>query len=120
MEAIQLRKTSIEIPFVDEKGNVTLTLHFDKSDDSINRLFSMSDELEKLSKKLEKNASLDDAKEFVKITYDKLFGEGTFEKVYELSHSTINSVIYLLQISQGIQDELEQEEIQNLAKKYKK
>lgn len=123
MKPIQLRKTTIDIPFLDDKGNEQLVLHFDRSDENIKRLYRSFDEIKKQAEVFEKENTDDDFEEaakFVKTTMDAVLGDGAFEQVYALSPSIFIVTTYFYQLAVGIKEELEQEDLQAAESKYLK
>lgn len=123
MKPIQLRKTTIDIPFLDDKGNEQLVLHFDRSDENIKRLYASFDDIQNKAKAFEKENYEDDFEEataFVKETMDSILGEGSFDKVYALSPSIFIVVTYFYQLAIGIKEELELEDLNAMEAKYLK
>lgn len=109
MKPIKLKKNQIEIPFVDEEGETVLTLHFDKTDKNIDRFFKAKDEVFGLDKEIGDTAEYSDSIEIVKKSYDAILGEGTFEKVYKINPSMPICLSYLLDIADGILENLMQD-----------
>jgi len=103
---IQTKQTYVPVILGD------LELKFDISDESILKLEKsagkVKSELEKVkvTSKNEEEA-LEKSKQALKKGYDFLFGEGTFEKVYELSPSVAICAEYFEQIALGLFEELE-------------
>lgn len=122
MKPIQLKKTVIDIPFMDEKGKEALVLHFDQSDENIKRLYDSFDEIQSISKKLQEEESEDfeEIKCFLKKAIDSIFGESSFDKLYAISPSVQIVAVYFAQMAIGIKEELEQEDIKSIEKKYLK
>lgn len=115
MKAIQLRKTTIDIPFMDGEKEL-FTLHFDRSDKNIERLYNDYDELIKNTESITEETPLEEVKPFVKDFTDSILGEGSFDKLYEISPSLQIVMIYIMQITIGIKEEVEQEDIKDLEK----
>lgn len=88
-----------------------LELRFDISDESIKNLrtelIAVKDRVEKtqISEKGEK--ALEQLKEVLTNGFDTVFGEGTFDKVYEISPSIFIVVDYFKQIFDAVFKELE-------------
>lgn len=120
MEAIKIRKTTIDIPFQNENGEVVETLRFDKSDDNIEKLRKTAEELETKLEELKNNPSSDKSKEYIAQMFDVLFGKGAFTKIYAISPSLQIMIIYLAQIAQNIIEEEDQQELEALVEKYRK
>jgi len=103
---IQTKQTYVPVILGD------LELKFDISDESILKLEKsagkIKSELEKvkITSKNEEEA-FEKSKQALKKGYDFLFGEGTFEKVYELSPSVAICAEYFEQIALGLFEELE-------------
>lgn len=106
MKTILIQTNKIEIPFNDKDGNTVLTLYFDKSDKNIQRFYDQYEEIQKLSAEMTEN-NVDEAKDFLKRVFDAVLGEGAFGKVYDINPSIIVVAAYLLQIVEGIYQELQ-------------
>lgn len=115
MKAIQLRKTTIDIPFKDGDKEL-FTLHFDCSDKNIERLYKDYEELIKTTENMTEETTVEEAKPFVKGFTDSILGEGSFDKLFELSPRLKIVMIYIVQIVIGIKEEVEQEDIKDLEK----
>lgn len=104
MTVIKLQSNFIEFPFEDDKGNVLLTLKFDKSDENIEKLENSIGKFESEKQRLstEGQQSFEDGKKVFKEIVDSVFGDGSFDKMYELSPSTINVLKYFTQMAEGI------------------
>lgn len=122
MKPIQIRKTTIDIPFTDKEGNEVLTLYFDRSDESVKRLYEAFDDIQEQADKLQASNEQDSEKikDFLQETIDILLGEGSFEEMYQLSPSLLVVATYFAQIAIGIKEELEQEDIQAIENQYLK
>lgn len=120
--AIRIQTEKTEIPI--ELGE--LRFAFSVSDESVKEFSknaeSVQKELERLAARPDDEKGLELAKEALKKGYDAMFGEGTFEKVYELSPSVLIVMKYFQQIAEGIHEELGKmgfgETQQQKAKKY--
>lgn len=103
---IQTQDTFIPVEIGD------LTLKFDVSDDSLVTLRKKIDNIQKMSENI--NTKGDDAevlesvKDVIRTAYDDVFGEGTYDKVYEISPSVIITTQYFLDIGQGIGREMDE------------
>lgn len=99
---IQTQKTYIPIQLGD------LELRFDVSDDSLVKLRSNITKVEENFNKLteDNEAGIEQVKNILKEVYDNLFGDGTFEQVYEISPSVLIVTEYFLQIANAIRKEL--------------
>lgn len=86
-----------------EIGDVKLG--FDMSDENIEKLFDSEHDIMKMIDEVDKN-DFDAQKEAVKSIVDKLLGDGSFDKLYELSPSVFIVVDYFLQIAQGLKEEI--------------
>lgn len=106
MKTILIQTNKIEIPFNDKDGNTVLTLYFDKSDKNIQRFYDQYEEIQKLSAEVTEN-NVDEAKDYLKQVFDAILGEGSFDKVYDINPSIIVVAAYLLQIVEGIYQELQ-------------
>ena len=106
MKTILIQTNKIEIPFNDSEGNTLLTLYFDKSDKNIQRFYDQYEEIQKLSAEMTEN-NVDEAKDYLKQVFDAILGEGSFDKVYDINPSIIVVAAYLLQIVEGIYQELQ-------------
>lgn len=126
MKPILLKSNKIEIPFQDANGNVVLTLWFDKGDEPLKRIEKEFEKLKETEEFLESKepVSVDDtfekAKQSIKQAADSLFGDGAFEKLYELNPSVNIVAHYIYQIAIGIKEELESETLKDVEQKYLK
>lgn len=118
MKPIKLKKNQIEIPFVDEEGKTLLTLHFDKTDKNIERFFKAKDDV--LNADITEKEDYADSIELVKRSYTAILGEGTFEQVYEINPSMTICLSYLLDIADGILENLMQDMRTDKINKYLK
>lgn len=119
MKAINLVKTTIDIPFLDKEGNEALKLSFDRSDENIERLYSSLEELKERAATIDPTeGDITESKQFIKDTMDSMLGEGSFDKVYQLSPSLSIIGLYFYQIAVGIKEELESQKIEALEDKY--
>lgn len=121
MKPIQLQKTTIDIPFVDAKGKEQLVIQFDRSDDNIKRLYDSFDELEKAKNELsvtETEDVFEDTRDFIKNLMDPIFGNGTFDKIYALSPSSLIVVVYFYKMAMALKEELETEDFKKFEEKY--
>lgn len=98
---IQTEKPVIPV----ELGDVFLEFAID--DESIKTFEKTVIKLEKELKELEGSEDIEGAKTALKKGYDILFGEGSFERVYQQTPSSTLCIQYFIQISEGIQKELE-------------
>lgn len=102
---IQTQQTYIPIQLGD------LELKFEVTDDSI---LALQTELTKVQKELDAldrggsdEEKLNKSKLVLKRGFDTFFGEGTFDKVYEMSPSVMIIMEYFKQISEALFKELE-------------
>lgn len=100
--AIKIQTQTTQIPI--EIGEVTL--HFDMSDENIDKLFRAQETFEKDIAKVDKD-DIEGLKEILRKTYDLLLGEGSFDKVYTLSPSVVILTQYFWSIYEGIVEEVE-------------
>lgn len=121
MKAIQLVTNTIEIPF-EKDGEVLFTLYFDRTDENKKRLRKAFKKLEGktevFEKKGEEDTALDEGISFVKDVANKLLGEGSFEKMYEINPSFEIVAKYLYLIMIGIKEEFEVEDLKAVESKY--
>lgn len=106
---IKLKKSTIDIPFVDDDGNVVLTLKFDKTDKSIDDVLSKMQSL-KSDLESKQHDSRDAVKEVLRDAYNTLLGKDAFEKVYQISPSIETLAVYFVEICLGIKDEMMSEQ----------
>lgn len=121
MKAIQLRRNTLDIPFLNESGEAVLTLHFDRSDENIEKFRETFPKLEKKIEEVEKSdkeISIEETRDFLKETTDSFLGIGSFDALYQLNPSTNIVTLYLYQIAVGIKEELEAEDLKAVEKKY--
>jgi hypothetical protein len=91
---------------------------FSTSDDNIQRLLKVSEDLTK-NVDLTQDIDFDEAKKLLKKSWNGLFGKGAFEKVYAFSgESTISTASFLIQTIEGILDEAQKFQNQETFAKY--
>ena len=102
---IQTKQTFIPIEIGDE-----LTLKFDLSDEAMLNLKKKVTDVQKSFAEVDENDSDEEAiekvKNIIRTAFDEIFGEGTFDKVYAISPSTLIVAEYFMQIAQGLQEEM--------------
>lgn len=120
MKPIQLKRTVIDVPFVDSNGTELLVLHFNQEQKNMENLESVFNELgEKLEElKGRDHVSWDEYADFVKKAFDSILGEGAYERVYDISPNISFIMNYLYQLAIGIKEMVEQEEVAMVKKKY--
>lgn len=101
MSTIKIQTQSPTIPI--EVGS--LKLEFDMTDENIKRLYDTEKELQKQLNLIEDD-DFDGNKKGVKKVVDYILGEGSFDKLYELSSSTMITVEYFTQICAGLKEEI--------------
>src|SRR5690606_24378151 len=82
-----------------------LTFEFELTDENIHRLYQSENEFAKKRREVEGD-DLEAAKAMLKESFDFLLGEGTFEKIYELSPSVIILTKYFYSIVDGLYEEI--------------
>ena len=120
--AIKIQTKKPEIPV--EIGE--LKFAFDVSDESIQNFreeaLRIQKEFHEIGSDVDDEKALEQAKNILKQGFDMMLGEGSFEKIYELSPSVVICAQYFAQIVQGIEDELKNmgfsESQQEIAQKY--
>ena len=109
VKPIYIKKAVIEIPLVDESGKTVHTIKFNKTDNNIERVESMRNQVLKdinaLTEKSEDELTLDEVKKAIRNMIDGLIGEGTFNKLYELSPALDIVVYYFVEICKIIGQE---------------
>ena len=100
MKAIKLVTTKIEIPFLDKDGKEALKLHFDRSGENVERLYTNFESLKERAEEHQNSneESLASMREFLKDTTDSMLGEGSFDLIYDLTPSLNIIAVYLYQI----------------------
>lgn len=97
-------------------------LEFVANDDSLLMMSKLGDELKEKSKSLISESdeeNLNTLKETLRDAWDKMFGPGTFDKVYEFSgQSSINSLVYFLETVKGIGEEYNNQTQENVLSRY--
>ncbi|HEQ0291682.1 hypothetical protein ACD559_07510 [Streptococcus anginosus] len=116
MVVINLKNKVIPIDFGAFK------LEFSKSDENIEKMERLSVELEKQAKIVSERqgeSELKKAKELSIMAWDGVFGEGTFDKVYEVAGgSTLDTMSYYFEAMKGIKEEQVDDKTQALIKEY--
>jgi len=105
--AIKIQTQQTHIPI--ELGD--LKLKFDISDDSLIDLRKKIEEVQNIAQDIDTEGSdsevMDRVKGVMRRAYDDLFGEGTFDKVYEVTPSILVTTQYFLDMAQGLGEEME-------------
>ncbi|GEN30232.1 hypothetical protein HNQ35_000065 [Cerasibacillus quisquiliarum] len=99
--AIKIQTQTHVIPI--EIGDVKL--EFDMSDENIKRLFDSENEIMKKISEVDSN-DFDAQKKAIKEIIDATLGDGSFDKLYNLSPSVFIVVEYFMQIAQGLKEEI--------------
>ena len=101
---IQTQETYIPVQLGD------LELKFDVSDESVSifrkEALEIQKELELVSVSEEYDEALEQTKSVLKKGFDTFFGDGTFEKVYDISPSVVIVMDYFSQITQALEAEI--------------
>lgn len=105
--AIKIQTRKAEIPV--EIGELKFT--FDVSDESIKSFreeaLRIQKEFHEIGHDVDDEKALEQAKNVLKHGFDMMLGEGSFEKIYELSPSVMICAQYFAQLVQGIEVELQ-------------
>lgn len=87
-----------------------LELRFDVSDDSVinfrQEALNIKKEMDEIEVSSNQDEALEQAKNALKRGFDTFFGEGTFEKVYDISPSVVIVMDYFSQITQALEAEI--------------
>lgn len=119
MAVIRIKKNYIPIPFENEDGEIEFELRFSMTDESIERLYSQAEEIDKLVDDVEAASEEDDkesAKEVLKKSVDAILGEGSYKTLYEHSQSLIITVEYYAEIIYLLVDQLKKSKMKELEK----
>lgn len=125
VKAINIKSTVVKVPFVDDEGNTKLELSFDKKDITEQKITDLQNEMLKnvalMSNQEEKN-DFEQLKTVMTTVIDGIFGEGSFDKLYELSPSWSIVLHYFIEMIELIKTETENElsEMQSALNKYVK
>lgn len=125
VKAINIKSTVVKVPFVDDEGNTRLELSFDKKDITEQKITDLQNEMLKnvalMSNQEEKN-DFEQLKTVMTTVIDSIFGEGSFDKLYELSPSWSIVLHYFIEMIELIKTETENElsEMQSALNKYVK
>lgn len=120
MVKIQKQTTAIPVDFGD------FELLFFKSDENMKRAADLQAEFEQVFKMFGKDGDktfedLEVIKNQLHTAFDGLFGEGSFDKVYQFADgSTLHTLIYFLQALDGISKEFNLEDETKAINKYLK
>lgn len=116
MVKINLKNKVIPIDFGE------FQLEFSKSDENLKKMREFGKDLEEKGQEIVKEdgkEDMDKVRELLHLAYDGVFGEGSFDKVYELSgHSTIDTLNYFFEVLSGIEEEQVSEESKKLMERY--
>lgn len=101
---IQTKKTSIPVTIGD------LEFSFGVSDESAKQFreeaIKVKNELENIAISEDDDQAQEQTKDILKRGFDLMLGEGSFEKIYELSPSVIILTKYFVQLADGIHEEI--------------
>lgn len=86
-----------------EVGDIKLS--FDMSDEKLDKLFDSEHEIMNTLSKVDKN-DFEAQKKAIKKIIDEMLGEGSFDKLYDLTPSVFIVVEYFMQIAQGLKEEI--------------
>ena len=119
--AIKIQTEKPEIPV--EIGN--LRFSFDLSDESIKKFRKEALEVQKefhsITVSEDDEEALEQAKSVLKRGFELILGEGSFEKIYDMSPSVMTCMNYFVQLEEGIEQELKERGIsQDQVEKAKK
>lgn len=107
MKKIRLQTNFLEIPIVDENDEVVYMFRFDKRDENIKRFEKMSSDLEALEGEIKSTDDYESAREITKRNVDFIFGDGTFDALYQLNPSLSVIAAYFFMACQYIRDDLD-------------
>lgn len=99
--AIKIQTKTHVIPI--EVGDIKL--NFDMSDENLNKLFDSEHEIMNTLSEVDKN-DFEAQKKAIKKIIDEMLGEGSFDKLYDLTPSVFIVVEYFMQIAQGLKEEI--------------
>lgn len=99
--AIKIQTKTHVIPI--EIGDVKL--EFDMSDENLQKLFDTEHDVMKKIDEVDKN-DFEAQKKAISEIVDAMLGDGSFDKLYELSPSIFIVVEYFMQIAQGLKEEV--------------
>lgn len=119
MAVIRIKKNYIPVPFENEDGEIEFELRFSMTDESIERLYSQAEEIDKLVDEVEAASEEDDkesAKEVLQKSVDAILGEGSYKILYEHSQSLIITVEYYAEIIYLLVDQLKKSKMKELEK----
>lgn len=117
---IQTKQTSIPVEIGD------LKFDFDVTDESVKNFHKNAENIQKEIENIDLNTddenSFEQAKEVLDRGFTVMLGEGTFDKIYEMSPSLMICLQYLQAIGDGLYEEFDKmgfgESAQEKAKKY--
>nr|DAN76417.1 MAG TPA: hypothetical protein [Caudoviricetes sp.] len=116
MVVINIRNKVIPIDFGE------FQFEFSKSDENIEKMQSFAQDLQLEAQKIvdeDGKGDVTKAREILKLAYNGIFGDGSFDKVYNLSgQSTVDCINYFIEIMQGVEQEQISKESQELLDRY--
>jgi len=120
MAVIKLQSTFIEFPFQNAEGEEVLNLKFDKSDKNLKKLSVTVKELKKKTEELKEKDTLSEkeVKQFIKDSVDTIFGQGSFDAMYQLSPSLVIVTDYFFQMAEGVFEECNEDKYKEKMEKY--
>ena len=99
--AIKIQTKTHVIPI--EVGDVKLA--FDMSDENLKKLYDADLDIRRKINEVDEN-DFEAQKKAISEIVDAMLGDGSFDKLYELSPSIFIVVEYFIQISQGLKEEV--------------
>ena len=121
---ITIKKAYVPIDFVDDDGNIIESFRFDKSDDAAQRIIDVQNSVSASFAKAENDEdySLDKLHVDLGKAVDSLLGEGSYEKLYDMSPSWEIMLHYFVAICTSIAEETNTNlsEMNNAIDKYTK
>lgn len=118
MIKININKSYIPIPFINDEGEEEFQLKFYKTDENLQNIMDFSQKIAEADK--EEKSNMAEQKEYVKEMVDAMLEEGAFEQMYELDGSILNVMDYLVQIASAVFEEIAEDNSEETLNKYRK
>lgn len=107
MKQIRLKSNFINIPIVDDEGNTVVSFKFEHTDEALKAMEKRTQEVALQSKDDTNFENEEKAKDFIKNAIDLTFGEGSFDKLYNLNPSISIVSAYFFQMCLAVSEEMD-------------
>ena len=118
MAKLKILKPVFTVELTNENDEVVDVIKIDKTDKSIEEIYNVSVKLGEEAKKLDNLETFDEIVDVIKRNVDSLLGEGSFEKINNLTGSVAYTLDYFVVIANMLVDDLKEANTEKLKNKY--